>query len=400
MRILRIFTPVVVALIALSACGGSRNLDLTIGVVLPETGPLGISKEPAMAAVRLAEEDIKAAGGEVTFLYADSQVDPATAVIAVDNLLEEGADAILGAAASGVSQAFIQSLYESETPQCSPSNTSPSFSEQANAAFYFRTVSSDTAVVPLMSETVLGRGSERIAILARDDDYGRSLADLLVANLREQGAEVDLEIIDPLRSDFYQEISAVSDFEPDTVVLITFDEGIQILQGLLEAGFDPADIFGTDGIFIPDLPAAVDESDPGVLDGMTIFLAGIPRNDDTAALAERLQSAGVDYSDSPWAERAYDCAVILALAAQSAGTTAGEPFFAAALEVTNDGTECLTYADCSRRIDRGENVVYVGKSGPLRLDTVGDPTVGAYAISRFKGGELVEQSTVTVDLTE
>lgn len=400
MRILRIFTPVVVALIALSACGGSRNLDLTIGVVLPETGPLGVSKEPAMAAVRLAEEDIKAAGGEVTFLYADSRVDPATAVIAVDDLLEEGADAILGAAASGVSQAFIQTLYESETPQCSPSNTSPSFSEQANAAFYFRTVSSDTAVVPLMSETVLGRGSERIAILARDDDYGRSLADLLVANLREQGAEVDLEIIDPLRSDFDQEISAVSDFDPDTVVLITFDEGIQILQGLLESGFDSADIFGTDGIFIPDLPAAVDGSDPGVLDGMTIFLAGIPRNDDTAALAERLQSAGVDYSDSPWAERAYDCAVILALAAQSAGTTEGEPFFAAALEVTNDGTGCLTYADCSRRIDRGENIVYVGKSGPLRLDTVGDPTVGAYAISRFEGGELVEQSTVTVDLTE
>ena len=250
-----------------------------------------------------------------------------------------------------------------------------------------------------MSETILGRGSERISLLARDDDYGRSLAELLAATLREQGAEVDLDIIDPLRSDFDQEVSKVADFDPDTVVLITFEEGIEILQGLIEIGFDPADIFGTDGIFIPNMPAAVDESDPGVLDGMTIFLAGIPRNDVTAALAERLQSAGIDYSDSPWAGRAYDCAVILALAAQSAGTTDGKPFFAAALEVTNDGTACTTYADCSRRIDDGENIVYIGKAGPLHLDQVGDPTVAAYAIGRFEGGELVEQSTVTVNLT-
>lgn len=397
MRGLRLL-PLVAAALALVACGGDDEPAFTIGVVLPETGALGSSSDPMISAVRLAEEDIRAAGGEVAFHYADSGSDPATAARAVDGLLEGGANAILGAAASGVSQSFIGALYERGVPQCSPSNTSPSFSGQRNAAFYFRTASSDTAVVHLMDETIRATGAMRVSILARDDDYGRSLTDLLAATLRAHGAGAEAIIFDPLRPEFGREVEAVARYGPDAVVLIAFEEGVELLRGLLEAGVRPEAIYGSDGVYLPDLPLAVDEADPRVLDGMTLFNPGAPDNDASDALAERLRAAGVEDAGSAWAGRAYDCAVILALAARAAGTTEGGPFFAAVVEVTNGGSECASYADCARRIDAGEDIAYVGKAGPLRLDFAGDPTVASYAVSRFEDGELVEQSTVTVDL--
>ena len=390
-------------LLALAACGEDPRPSepyqppLTIGVVLPETGALGASNTPALTAVQLAEEDIRAAGGTVEFRYADSGSDPATAARAVDALLEEGANAILGAAASGVSQAFIETLYKRRIPQCAYSNTSPSFTTQQNAAYYFRTVTPDTAVVGLIGDTILARGAERVAILARDDDYGRSLASLLATALGERGADAETIIFDPLKQNFTREVEAVERYAPDAVTIAAFEEGVELLRGLLAAGFQPSSLYGTDGLYLPDLPRAVGQDKPGVLDGMTLFVAGAPDSAAHAAFSERLLRAGVDES-SPWAARAYDCAVILALAVRAAGSTDGVSVLAAAVSVTNGGTECASYEDCARRIDAGEDIVYVGAAGPLRLDAAGDATVGIYTVSRYEDGALAEQSTVTFDL--
>ncbi len=388
----------IAAALALGGCGGGGDASLMIGVVLPESGALGSSGEPTISAVRLAEEDIRAAGGEVEFRYVDSGSDPTTAVPAVDRLLEEGADAILGAAASGVSQAFIQTLYERRVPQCSPSNTSPSFSAQPNAAYYFRTVASDTAVVHLMDDVILARGATSVFILARDDDYGRSLAGLLSATLEGHGAAAEVLSYDPLKVGFEAEVDAVARSGADAVVLIAFEEGVQLLRGLLAAGFNADALYGSDGVYLPDLPGAVDATDPGVLDGLTLFNTGAPQSEAYAAFSERLREASGETGGLAWGARAYDCAVILALAARAAGSTDGDAVIAAVIELTNGGTECRTYAGCADLIDAGEDVAYAGKSGPLRLDASGDPTVAIYAVSRYEGGELMEQSTETFEL--
>ncbi len=90
--------------------------------------------------------------------------------------------------------------------------------------------------------------------------------------------------------------------------------------------------------------------------------------------------------------------MILALAARAAGGADGVSLLAAALDVTNGGTACETYADCAARIDAGKDIAYAGKAGPLRLDAAGDPTVASYTVSRYEDGALVEQSTVTFEL--
>ena len=179
------------ALSVVTACGDDEEDTLKIGVVLPETGALAAYGLPMIKSVELAEEDIKEGGGAIEVIYADSGTDPDKASESVNRLLGEGAHVIVGAAASGISQAIIQTLYDENIPQCSPSNTSPNFTGQANAGYYFRTAPSDAAAAPVIADTVVSRGGTRVSIAARADDYGKALADLLADRFDELGAETD-----------------------------------------------------------------------------------------------------------------------------------------------------------------------------------------------------------------
>ena len=369
---------------------------LRIGVILPETGALGAYGVPMIGAVRLAEEDILAAGGNIEVIYGDSGTNPDVATETANRLLGEGAHVIVGAAASGISQAIIQRFYDEKIPQCSPSNTSPNFTGQANAGYYFRTAPSDAAMALVMADTVAEAGATRVAILARADDYGTALASLLAPRLTELGAEVSSIVFDPQTASFDAEVSAVRSFGPDAIVLIVFDEGIALIRGLLEAGYDPATFFGSDGVYRPDLWEDIDAGNPQVLEGMTMFVASAPSGPVIDEFNARLEA--VAEGNLAFAPQSYDCAVILALAGRAAGSTDGDAIIAAVSEVTGGGTECNSYADCAAGIDAGEDIAYVGKVGALALDAGGDPTIAIYTVSRFEGGDLVEVTTQSFDL--
>ena len=369
---------------------------LKIGVILPETGALGSYGTPMISSVRLAEEDILAAGGNIQVTYADSGTDPDVAGESANRLLGEGNHVIIGAAASGISQSIIQKFYDERIPQCSPSNTSPNFTGQANAGYYFRTAPSDAAIAPVMADTVVERGGTRISIVARADDYGNALAALLEGRLAELGAESETISYDPQAVTFDSEIANVRGYAPDAIVLIVFDEGLNLIRGLLEAGYDPSIFYGSDGIYRPDLWQDIDADNPNVLEGMTLFVATAPAGAVYDEFIARLES--VSEGNFAFGAQSYDCTVILALAAKAAGSTDGDDIIVAVSEVTSGGTECTTYADCASRIDNGEDVAYVGKVGPLALDAGGDPTIATYTVSRFESGELVEQTSVRIDL--
>jgi len=388
------------AAFAVAACGDDEEETLKIGVVLPETGALAAYGGPMIVSVELAEADIKEGGGAIEVIYADSGTDPDKANESVNRLLGEGAHVIVGAAASGISQAIIQTLYDEKIPQCSPSNTSPNFTGQGNAGYYFRTAPSDAAAAPVIADTVVSRGGTRVSIVARADDYGQALAALLASRLDELGADSDTITYDPQAATFDAEVAGVTSYGPDAIVLIVFDEGVNLIRGLLEAGFDPSAMYGSDGIYRPDLNTSVNESDPDVLNGMTLFVASAPGSDAYDSFNIRLENALEQEGNLAFGAQSYDCTVILALAAREAGSTDGDDIIAAVAAVTGGGRECTSYADCAEGIDDGEDIAYVGKVGRLKLDAGGDPTVATYTVSRFEGGELVEQSTQVFDFSE
>lgn len=372
---------------------GDRDFELVIGRILPETGLLSTLASPMVIGVELAVGDIQEAGGRVRLLAADSATDPDVAPEAVSRLLGEGAHVIVGASASGVSQSFIQLLYDAQIPQCSPSNTSPSFSTQANAAYYFRTVPPDQAVSLILADIVAADGATNVAIPARADDWGNALSQLMEENLEALGVNAEVFAYDDDASSYDPTVESVEAMSPDAVVLVTFSEGAQIIRGLLEAGIPPSAMYSSDGLYDVNLAQAVDPDNPNVIDGLVAAAAG-----GSGDFSERL----IDLADGNvlYGGQAYDCVVVLALAALAAGTTSGPAIIEQVGRVTDDGQKCFDYRECAGLIEAGVDIDYDGVSGPLALDEVGDPTFGRFLIIEFVDGAPVLIDSQDVDLAE
>lgn len=381
--------------------GAPKQVDnLLIGQIWAETGGLAALGPPVRAGLDLAIEDINAAGGvldrDVEVIRGDEAGDAAKVRDATQRLLSEGAQVIHGAMSSGMSDTIIQTLFDNEIPQCSPSNTSNQFAEQENATFYVRTVPSDAAVVPVIADRLVADGHSSIAIAARADDYGRSLSELLEPEAEDVGLTVTANVLyDPEASTFDSEVEQLTEGDPDAIVLVAFAEGATLAAGLLEAGITAEQLYGADGIFDPTLPNAVDPDDDAVLDGMTVIGAA-----GTEEFLARL--APVTENNLIYGGQAYDCGVLFALAVETVGNLDdGEAIVEAMIQVSKTGEKCTTFADCKELIAAGTDIDYDGASGGIEFDEVGEPTVATYAIAKYAdGGTLTVDATFDVDLTE
>ena len=152
---------------------------LSLGYILPESGPLAFLGPPQIEAVNLAVQDINDAGGvlgnDVTVSAGDEAGDAAVASESAERLIGEGVDAIIGAAASGMSLAIVDAVTGAGVLQCSASNTAPTFTDGDYGGLYFRTAPTDALQGPVLAEAIVEDGNTQVAILARADDYGRGL---------------------------------------------------------------------------------------------------------------------------------------------------------------------------------------------------------------------------------
>jgi ABC-type branched-subunit amino acid transport system substrate-binding protein len=377
---------------------------LVIGQILPETGSLAFLGPPMIAAVGLAVEDVNAVGGvldqPVEVIEADEGDDAARASESLNRVLGEGANVVVGAAASNQTQEIIQTLSDEQIPECSPSNTSPVFSEQENADYYFRTVPPDQAVAPVFADKIIADGRSNIALVARQDDYGELLLDETSSSLEERGATIAAEVTyDPETTTFDSEVEEITAANPDAVVVISFAEGAPLVKGLIEAGIQPATLYGGDGVFSPTFDTLVDEENPEVIEGM-VFIGAAGGPEFNARLNGVLPAD--EQGNLLYGGQSYDCVVLLALAAESAGSVEGPAVIDAVIDVSTGGSECSDFPSCKALLDQGQDIDYTGSNASafLNLDEVGDPTAARYAIAVARGGTLEVIGQQDVDLTQ
>ncbi|RIK14765.1 MAG: branched-chain amino acid ABC transporter substrate-binding protein [Acidobacteria bacterium] len=353
--------------------------SFTFGYILPETGALAYLGPPQVKSLELAIKDINDAGGvlgsDVPAPVGGDEGDQATiAQASADRILGQGVSAIIGAAASGRSLDIIDRITGAGVMQCSGSNTAPTFTDYDDNGLYIRTAPSDALQGPVLANTIINDGWTNVAIVARADDYGRGLANATAEALENAGATVAInETYDPLAQQYDSVVQSVVSANADAVVIVAFEEGVQIMQGLIEAGLTPADMgfYGADGLRNPDLGKLVNESDPSVLAGMKGTAPASAANEDfLASLAKFAPELG---DNTQFAPQVYDCAVTIALAAEAAGSADAEEFKDAVVDVTKEGTECTSYEECKGLLEDGEDIDYQGVSGPLDFTDVGEP---------------------------
>jgi branched-chain amino acid transport system substrate-binding protein len=385
---------------AAPTCKGDSDGVLKIGGLLPTTGDLAFLGPPEIAGAQLAVADVNAAGGvldkPVEYMPGDSgDSDPDIANPTVDKHLSAGVDAILGAAASGVSLNVIDKITGACKIHFSPANTSPEFTDYDDGDLYFRTSPSDVLQGRVLADLILEEGHSTVALLARQDSYGEGLLRFTKEPLEEGGAEVVVDrVYDPEAQTFSAEVDEVISADPDAFVMIGFAESGIILNDLFEQGFTP----DKKAIYMVDGNIGDSSIEEGAPPGA---LAGIKGTLPSAELTEEFQgrlneqwqaSAGEDLNAFSYGAETYDAVVIMALAAEVAGTDDPAQVAANINGVTRDGTECSTFEECKQLVADGEDIDYNGPSGPQEFSQPGEPTAASFLIQTYGDDNKIDKS--------
>lgn len=395
--------------LVLAACGGSDSEGgsddasaapaankgdgvLTIGSLLPQTGSLAFLGPPEFAGVDLAIKDINAAGGvlgkDVVGVKADSgDTDSGIAPAETDKLLKAGSDVIVGAASSGVSLTVIDKILSAGVVEFSPANTSTAFDEgdYAKPDLYFRTAPSDILQGAVLSNLLIEDGKQNVAILARQDAYGETLASEVSKGLENAGSKVAANVLYSEKDGpGDSQIAEIADSGADAVVLIAFEETTTIIPKLIQAGAGPKDVstYFVDGNTASYAADATVPLPDGTLEGTK---GTIPGADAGQEFKDRLLEVDPKLTDYSYSAESYDAVVTSALAAIVAESDAGEDIAKALPDVTKGGEKCTTFEACAALLadDPSTDIDYDGVSGDIELGETGSPTSASIGIYEY-----------------
>src|SRR2546423_391722 len=380
------------------ASGQRSTALLKIGTLLTETGSLSFLGPREFAAVDVAIKEINAAGGvlgnPVVNIRGDSGDDKTdTANQTVDRELGQGAQVIIGAAASGVTKLVIDKITGAGVVEFSPANTSDEFTCWPDKGLYFRTAPPDKLQAQALAALMAGDGAQRISILARNDPYGSGLANNTVDNLRQAGIpqnQIQKIIYDPNATSYNTEIDDVRQFNPDAIAVIGFDESKKILTRMSEVKIGPGQklVYGTDGNMGNALGQGLP---PALLNGMK---GTTPLTKLSPTFEQRIRADDPKLVDTNYAGEAYDAVMIVALAAERAKSTKGVDIASEINGITNDGEKCTTFRQCRDIIDSGGNPDYDGVTGTLDFTPAGERAVGSYGILKINAQNKIDEAAI------
>lgn len=403
-----------VSALALSSCGSDSNDsstasesdntssaapeakgdgELVVGTLLPQTGDLAFLGPPEFAGVDLAIQEINDNGGVLGKPVKQQKSDsgdgtPDIAGSSVDKLLNAGADAIIGAAASSVSLSVIDKITGAGVVQFSPANTSPELDTHPDNDLYFRTSPSDVLQGEVLGNLLIEDGKKNVAILARQDSYGEGLANRVEQVVTDKGGAVATkQLYAADAQNFTAEVNKVAAAKPDAVVIIGFDETKKMIPALIAKGVGPQDL----QTYFVDGNTADYSADfkPGTLAGVKATFPTPPELDPT--FKERLLQVDPKLEDFTYAPQAYDAMTMIALAAEAAGDDAGTSIGSKLIEISEGGTQCSDYKTCLDLVKSGEDIDYEGQSGPCDLNSVGSVMKATIGIQEYGNDNTYKQ---------
>jgi ABC-type branched-subunit amino acid transport system substrate-binding protein len=216
---------------------------LKIGALLPHTGSLSSAGPPMFAGAELAVRELNALGGildrDVEWLDGDDGTDAAKAKATTQRLIGQGVQVIIGAGASGITKAVLPVTVAAGVVLFSPCNTAAELTTADDNGLYFRTAPPDGLQAAALTDIIMRDGVRKIAIVARDDAYGKGLMQSVQENLIRAGltdADVRTVPYSSTKPDFGRLGEDIKAYAPDGVLIIGFDETADAINSLLKAG--------------------------------------------------------------------------------------------------------------------------------------------------------------------
>ena len=239
-----------------------------------------------------------------------------------------------------------------------------------------------------MADLVKESGLDRVAVMFRNDDYGKGLSGSFEARyLAIGGIITNMVSFEEKQASYRGELSQAAGGDPQALVQIAFPgEGVPMLKQALEEGFFSRFVF-TDGMKSTDL---IDAIGAEFLNG-SIGTAPEARESASSRLFKAAYEAEHgEVPPLPFIDTFYDSAFILALAIEKAGSTDGTAVRDAMRAVSNPPGEPILpgeWEKARRLIAAGTDIDYAGAAGSQNFDAAGD-VPGSFGIWTIEGGEI------------
>jgi branched-chain amino acid transport system substrate-binding protein len=245
-----------VGVLLILSCGSAEKPapagNVKIGALFPLIGDLADKGKDSTDGVRLAVEEINAAGGiaaiggaKLDLIIGDTQGKPERGVREAERLIkEQGVIALIGTYQSSVTKPATQVAERLETPFIVSISIADVITErgfrytfrvQPKAQFYGRDQ------VRFLTElgNLAGYPVKRVALLHENTDFGTSAALAQKRALLEYGLELVAEVsyVAEGVTDLRQEVALVLASEPDVILVTTYlNDSILICQALDDTG--------------------------------------------------------------------------------------------------------------------------------------------------------------------
>jgi ABC-type branched-subunit amino acid transport system substrate-binding protein len=224
---------------------GRTPTPLRFGALLPKSGDLKAAGPPIFAGMRLAINEVNAAGGvlgqQVVYVDGDDGTDPKVAAAQVDKHIADGVQVIVGAAASGITKAILPKIIAAQRVLISPSATADALTTEPDGNLFFRTSPRDTLQSTALTDVIMRYGARKVVIVARDDSYGLGLSDKVAEQLKAAGVKelraLKYEVRKGYSVDQFTALATETvDFKPDSVLVIGFEESGNMIKALSARG--------------------------------------------------------------------------------------------------------------------------------------------------------------------
>ena len=367
---------------------------LKIGALMPMTGGLQAFGTTSLNGVKLAITEVNAAGGvnggKMTMAVGDTQTAPQAGVDAAQKLISiEKVKALVGALSSGVTIPIASTVSsKAGIPQISSASTSPEITKLKDNDFLFRTVPTDAVQGIALAQVVNEKKVQNVSIVYVNNDYGKGLAEAFSVSFKKTGGTVTQSVAYEEKQATYRgELRRAARGKPDALLLIGYPkDGISILKQSLEGGYFKKFVF-TDGMKAPEVIKAI---------GAKFLNGAFATAPQSVGEGNKLFKAAYNKQfgqlpPKPFIDSAYDATLLLALAAEKAKSDDPKAIRDALRFVANPpGAKILPgqYAKAKKLLAAGQDIDYVGASGPQNFDKTGD-VAGTYAHWEIQKGKIV-----------
>ena len=323
----KILALVLAACLALAVCSAlAEDVTLKIAHIGPQTGVAAVYGLATYRGAKIAAEEITAADNGITIelLNEDDTHDAEKAVNAYNNVMEQGAQMIVGTTTTAPCIAVGAKAFEERVFMLTPSASSTDVTDGKDNVYQlcFTDPNQGSASAAVINEKKLGT---KIAVIYNNADaYSTGIYQTFVAKAAELGLEiVSTTTFTDDTTDFSVQVADAQSKGADLVFLpIYYTPASQILIAANSIGYKPL-FFGVDGM---DGILTLEGFDTALAEGvmlLTPFVADA-KDDLTVKFVTKYKEL---YNEVPnqFAADGYDCVYALAEAAKLAEVKTGEP---------------------------------------------------------------------------